>query len=175
MSGEAERVLVARIGAPHGVRGEVRLSVFTEEPEALLAYNPLEMEDGRRLTVRRIKPAKATFVASIAGVESRAAAAALRNAPLYVPRARLPDPDEEAWYHIDLIGLSVYHVDGRKLGEVAAVQDFGAGDLLEIRLQAARRTLLVPFTRSNVPLVDVAGRRVEIDPPAGLMDEVGET
>lgn len=168
------RVLVAQIGAPHGVKGEVRLRVFTEEPEALLGYNPLQTENGRSLTVRRLQPAKGMFVASIDGVSDRDAAAMLTNARLYVPRERLPEPENEAWYHVDLIGLAALHVDGRRLGEVVAVQDFGAGDLLEIRLEGTRRTVFVPFTKQTVPLVDVAGGRVEIDPPPGLMDEESE-
>ncbi len=165
------RVLVAQIGAPHGVRGEVRLRSFTEAPAALVDYNPLQTEDGRSLVVRRLRPAKGMFVATLDGVETREAAAALANARLYIARDRLPEPEDEAWYHADLIGLAAVHVDGRPLGRVIAVHDFGAGDLLEIRLDLASRTALVPFTRENVPHVDLAGRRVEIAPPPGLIEE----
>lgn len=165
-----ERVVVAQIGAPHGVRGEVRLRIFLEDPGALQAYFPLEDAHGAPVALRRVKPAKGGFVAAIEGVDTRDAAARLTNTLLHVPRDRLPKPDDDEWYHVDLIGLAAFDVDGRELGEVVAVQDFGAGDLLEIRLHGARRTVFVPFTQMTVPVVDVAAGRVEIAAPEGLFD-----
>jgi 16S rRNA processing protein RimM len=166
-----QRICVAEIGAPRGVRGEVRLRAFTEDPAALLAYGPLETTDGRKLIVLRLTPAKGAFVARIEGVETREAAEALKSARLYVPRGRLPPPGEGEWYHADLVGLVAFHVAGGEIGSVIAVQDFGAGDLLEIRLSGGRRTVLLPFTRAVVPVVDVTAGRIEIDPPEGLLNE----
>ncbi len=167
-----DRVLIAEIGAPHGVRGQVRLRAFSDDPHAITEYGPLETEDRtRRLTIRRLRPGKGMMVADIEGVTTRDEAEALKNRRLYVARARLPEPGDEAWYHVDLVGLQARDASGRVLGSLIAVQDFGAGDLLEIRLEGSRRTVLVPFTREVVPVVDVAGGHVVIDPPAGLLDE----
>src|ERR1700674_606250 len=105
--GEGLRVCVAQIGAPHGVRGEVRLRSFTEDPMALTRYGALEAEDGfRAFELEALRPGKSVLVARFAGVTDRETAAELRNLKLYVPRARLPEPEDEAYYHRDLIGLT---------------------------------------------------------------------
>ncbi|MGQ3676665.1 ribosome maturation factor RimM [Xanthobacter sp. TB0139] len=169
-----ERILVARIGAPHGVRGEVRLFVFTEDPLDLPDYAPLTSSDGRRsFAITSMRPAKDHFVARLEGVDDRTAAEALTNMELFLPRAALPEPeDEETFYHADLIGLRVEDEAGGLLGEVVALYDFGAGDVLEYQpvsrpapTEGRRRgpkggTLMVPFTRLAVPVVDVAGGKV---------------
>jgi 16S rRNA processing protein RimM len=166
----AERVCVAQIGGPHGVRGEVRLKSFTADPMAVKDYGPLETEDGaRHVEIETLRPAGDHLVASVRGVRGREAAEALRNVRLFVARSRLPkieEPDE--FYHADLIGLAVVDRVGAALGTVLAVQNFGAGDLLEIRLADTGGTVMLPFTAAAVPEVDIAGGRVVIDPPQGL-------
>jgi 16S rRNA processing protein RimM len=109
-------------------------------------------------------------VVSLKGVSSRNEAEALTGLDLSIPRDRLPKADDDEFYHADLIGLDAVGKDGAALGTVIAVQNFGAGDLLEI---APRRgaTILVPFTRAAVPEIDIAGKRVVVDPPPGLLDE----
>jgi 16S rRNA processing protein RimM len=173
MAGEAEDrlLLLARIGAPHGVRGEVRVKSFTASPDALADYSPLIDESGRLYTVERWRSAGQMLVVKFEGVDDRDAAARLTNRDLFVRRDRLPpEEDEETWYHADLIGLDAVSSDGEALGTVIAVHDFGAGDLLEI---APRRgaTLLVPFTKALVPEIDLAGRRLIAIPPADMPDE----
>jgi 16S rRNA processing protein RimM len=161
------RVCVGQIGAPHGVRGEVRLRSFTAEPEAITGYGPLETEDGRILEIESLRPAKDHFVATLSGIGDRDAAEALANLKLYVPRDRLPALVEtDEFYHADLIGLAVVNKAGEQLGTVLAIHNFGAGDLIEVRLAAGGKTELVPFNEINVPSVDIAAGRIVIEPSA---------
>jgi 16S rRNA processing protein RimM len=164
----AERIRVARIGAAHGIRGEVKLWSFTQEPAAVADYGPLETQDGaRRFEIESLRAAKDHFVARLAGVETRAAAEALRNLDLYVPRERLPaiaEPD--TFYHADLVGLAAVTADDSVLGTVKALHNFGAGDIIEIVPAAGGETLMLPFTAEVVPKVDLAARKIVVVPPA---------
>jgi 16S rRNA processing protein RimM len=165
----ADRILVAEIGAAHGTRGEVRLRSFTQDPLAVKDYGALESEDGARtFTIERVRPAKDCLVARIAGVADRTAAERLRNTKLYVGRDRLPAPANEEFYHADLIGLVALAADGSELGKVVAVHNFGAGDLIELQPAAGGPAVMLPFTVASVPVVDIAGRRIVVDPPDGL-------
>jgi 16S rRNA processing protein RimM len=158
-----QRVCVARLGAAHGVRGEVRLWSFTAEPAAVVDYGPFETADGRAIEVETLRPAKDFFVARIKGVADRDAAESLRNVELFVPRTRLPAPvDDDEFYHADLIGLAVVDASGAPLGTVAALHNFGAGDIVEIRRADANDTVMLPFTQAAVPEIDVAGGRVVV-------------
>jgi 16S rRNA processing protein RimM len=161
----ASRVLVAEIGAAHGLRGEVKLRSFTEDPMAVQGYGVLEGEDGRTFTIESLKPAKGHVIARLAGVSDRTGAEALRGVKLYVPRERLPAPEDETFYYADLIGLAAVTGDGRTLGKVVAVHNFGAGDLIEV--EAGSGTVMLPFTAAVVPEVDLAAGRLVVDPPAG--------
>jgi 16S rRNA processing protein RimM len=164
------RLLVARLGAAHGVRGEIRVNAFGDDPEALVGYGPLATEDGRSLRIRSLKVVGGRLIGRLEGVADRNAAEALNGVDLYVDRERLPPPeDEDTFYHADLVGLAAETTDGRALGTVVAVPDYGAGELLEIAPPRGP-TLLVPFTRAAVPVVDIASGRVVVDPPAGLLD-----
>ena len=168
----AQRICVARIGAPHGVRGEVKLWSFTEDPLALTNYGALESEDGTaRFTIEAMRPAKGHLVARLAGVSDRDAAARLTNVELYVPRERLPATEHDEFYHADLIGLAAVDAGGAALGTVVAVHNFGAGDLLEIKPAGGNTTVMMPFTETTVPVVDLAGGRIVIDPPHGTFNE----
>ena len=167
------RVAVARIGAAHGVRGEVRLKSFTEDPLAVRAYGPLEGGDGRSFTILAARPAAGTspdmLVVRFEGVLRREDAEALNGLELSVPRDRLPAADEDEFYHADLIGLDAAMTDGTRVGTIVAVQNFGAGDLIEIA-PSRGPTVFVPFTNAAVPEIDLAAGRVVIDPPAGFLD-----
>jgi 16S rRNA processing protein RimM len=159
------RVCVGQIGAPHGVRGEVRLRSFTAEPEAIAQYGPLETEHGRVLEIKSLRPAKDCFVAALFGVGDRDAAEQLTNLKLYVPRERLPALVEtDEFYHADLIGLAVVNKAGERLGTVLAIHNFGAGDLIEVSLDAGGKTKMVPFNELNVPTVDIAAGKIVIEP-----------
>jgi 16S rRNA processing protein RimM len=163
------RVCVARIGAAHGIRGEVRLHAFTEDPMAVARYGALEAEDrSRTFAIEALRPANGFLVARLAGIGDRNAAERLKNVSLFVPRDRLPVLDEaDDYYHADLIGLAVVHRDGRTLGTVAGLHNFGAGDLIEVE-PIGGPAVLLPFTKAVVPVVDVEGRRLVVDPPDGL-------
>jgi len=158
-------ILIARIGAPHGVKGAVRVKAFTEDPAAIGNYGPLVSKDKRVFDVRQLRPEKSVVIVSFAGVDDRDAAQALNGTELYVARSALPaSADAEEFYHIDLIGLAALTPDGERLGCVIAVHDFGAGDMLEIE-QARGKTLLLPFTKAVVPEIDLAGGRLVVVPP----------
>lgn len=160
------------VGAPHGVRGAVRIKSFTDEPEAIAGYGALEDESGaQRFTLRVIGAAKGDgmVIATLSGVADRDRAEALRGLRLYAPRSALPAPAEDEFYHADLVGLAAELDDGSTLGTVIAVHDFGAGDIIEIAREEGQ-PVLVPFTRAAVPVVDTAGGKVVIDPPDGLFD-----
>jgi 16S rRNA processing protein RimM len=162
------RVCLGQIGAPHGVRGEVRLRSFTADPAAITSYGPLETEDGRVLEIEALRPAKDHFVATLAGIADRNAAERLTNVKLYVPRERLPKPEEpDEYYHADLIGLAAVDRAGKPLGSVVAVHNFGAGDLIELRRAEGEPTELIPFDATTVPEVDLAAGRLMIELPAG--------
>jgi 16S rRNA processing protein RimM len=165
----ADRICVAQIGAAHGVRGEVRLWSFTGDPMAVTSYGPLESEDGRqRFEIEALRPAKDHFVARLAGVSDRTAAEKLTNVKLYVSRDKLPPvEDDETFYHADLIGLAAVTPDGASLGTVTAIHNFGAGDLIEIRPEGGD-ALLVPFTSTAVPEIDMKARRMTVVPPVAV-------
>ncbi|HEY6259281.1 MAG TPA: ribosome maturation factor RimM [Xanthobacteraceae bacterium] len=167
------RVCVAQIGAAHGTRGEVKLRAFTAEPAAIAEYGPLESEDGtRHFEVEALRRAKGHLVARLSGVHDRDAAERLTNMRLYVARERLPPPAPEEFYHADLIGLRAEDRDGTELATIVGIHDFGAGDLLELRPRGRAGTVLIPFTAASVPLVDIAGGRIVIDPPQDLFGDL---
>jgi 16S rRNA processing protein RimM len=164
----ANRICVARIGAAHGVRGEVKLWSFTEEPAAVANYGPLETQDGTRcFEIETMRAAKDHFVVRIAGVNDRDAAEKLRNIELYIPRARLPKIEEvDTFYHADLVGLDAVTPDGARVGTVHALHNFGAGDIIEIAPAGRGDPLMLPFNETTVPKIDVAARQIVVVPPA---------
>ncbi len=158
---------MGRIGAAHGVRGEVRVQSFTEDPLALMHYGPLTTNRAG-LTIRIVAARTTTnvLVARIEGVGTREAAEALNGVELYVDRALLPPPDdEEDFYHVDLIGLRAQLVDGTTIGTVSAVPNFGAGDLVEVKSPTSGETFLFPFSKAAVPEVHIKAGYLVIDPP----------
>ncbi len=166
------RILLGHIAGAHGIRGEVLIKTYTEAPENVGAYGPLSDESGTRTF--NLKSARATpkgVVARLQGVDDRNAAEALKGIALYIERDRLPAAADGEFYHADLIGLAAVDSDGKPLGEIVAVQNYGAGDLLEIRLEGSSKTELVPFTDATVPEVDIAARRVVVILPSEAHDE----
>jgi 16S rRNA processing protein RimM len=159
-----ERVLLGRISGAHGLKGEVKIATFTAEPEDVAAYGPLTSADGSAtFEIASLRPTPGSAViARLRGVADRNAAEALRGTELFVPRSVLPPADEDEYYHSDLVGLSAISPDGEPLGEIVTVQNFGAGDLLELRLSNGRQTLLIPFESAHVPKVDLEAKRITI-------------
>ena len=158
-----DRVCVAQIGGAHGTRGEVKLKSFTTDPLAVKDYAPVESEDGAAsFEIEELRPAKGYLVAKLRGVRDRSTAERLRNVKLFVPRQRLPAPDTDEFYHADLIGMRAVTAEGREMGSVQAVYNFGAGDILELRLIESGATVMVPFTTTYVPEIDIPGGRIVI-------------
>jgi len=162
--GRADRVCVGAVAGAFGVRGEVRLRSFCAVPEAIAGYGPLSTEDGRRVEIRLTRPVKGGFAARLSGIATREAAEALAGTRLYAPRAALPEPEEDEFYHADLVGLAVLDTAGTELGRVHAVHDHGAGAVIEVRGPDGAERLL-PFTRAAVPRVDLAEGWLIADPP----------
>lgn len=164
-------VCVARIGAAHGVRGAVKLWTFTEDPFAVRRYGPLSTKDGRRqFEIAQVREAKDHLVATFKGVATRDDAERLNGIELYVAREKLPATDDDEYYHTDLIGLAAVTTSGEPLGHVAAIHNFGAGDIIEIAPPKGT-SMLLPFTNAVVPEVDIAGGRVVIALPQEIDGE----
>ena len=161
------RILLGVIGRAHGVRGLVKVTSHTAEPADLTAYGPLSDAAGRHFALRW----KADGIAEVSRIENgvtikvtdRAEAERLTNTRLFVDRARLPQPDANEYYLADLIGLTAIDQAGIVIGTVATVHDYGAGASLEITRTTT--PLLVPFTESCVPTVDLTGGRVVVVAP----------
>lgn len=168
--GDDARICLGVIAGAHGIAGLVRVKSFTAEAQAIAHYGALENEAGdRRFDLKLTGEGKGVLIARIAGIGDRNAAERLKGTRLYVRRAALPPPAEEEFYAADLVGLEARRADGTPMGRISAVHDFGAGASLEIE-DASGKTLLVPFTRSAVPQIDIAGGSLVIEPPEGLLD-----
>lgn len=162
MTGE---VLLGVVIGAQGLKGEVRVKTFTETAERIASYGPLRTAVGRVLEIATARSAKADIaIVRFKGIEDRSAAEELGDAKLFVPRNALFPAGEDEFYHVDLIGLCVQDGEGRAIGEIRAVHNFGAGDVLEI-LRGEGGTLLLPFSKDFVPRVDVAGGCVIVAEP----------
>lgn len=163
------RICVGAISGAYGVRGELRLKSFCANPEDIESYSPLTDEAGdKRFHVALIRPMKNGFVARIAEISTKEQADAIKGTQLFANRDQLPSLPDDEYYHTDLIGLEVFDTGGTLLGSVKMVMDHGAGDLLEVQRPGSSETVLLPFTVSAVPTVDMKTRRIIADPPEGL-------
>lgn len=169
-----ERILMGVIGRPHGVRGLLHVQSYTADPADLASYGVLDDDNGRRFRLQwKTIDAKTGGVAEIFQViegkrvplTSREGAQALVNTKLYIARAKLPKPPEDEFYLADLVGLEAVDANGKVLGRISVVHDYGAGTSLEIG------ALLIPFTKACVPVVDIAAGRVTVIPPAEIIVE----
>src|SRR6478672_11071901 len=161
----ADRVLLGVVAAPHGVRGLVRIKSYTGNPMAVASYGLLSDESGKKkYRVEALSAVRGAVLARIEGVADRTAAEALRGLRLYVERSALPPAGEREWYEADLVGLKAIGKDGRDWGKVTAFHDFGAGSVMEVS-----GGVMLPFTDEAVPEIDVAGGKVVVEPPAGLL------
>ncbi len=166
-------VMLGQFTAPHGVRGLIKLRSFTDDPAAILNYGPLSDRGGREYQVSFKGMAKGALLVSVDGVNDRDAAEKLRGTELHVPRSQLPDDDVDGdeFYQTDLIGLRVVGAGEKVFGTIHAVQNFGAGDMLEVRLPQGRKIVLIPFTRESVPEIDVAAGMVRINGVESLFSD----
>ncbi|MDA7946470.1 MAG: ribosome maturation factor RimM [Hyphomicrobiaceae bacterium] len=166
------RVCLGRFSGARGLKGEVRIKTFTAQPQSIADYGPLEDETGARsFELSNVKPAKDGVVAIVRGVTTREQAEALKGIELYVDRDTLPETgDDTTYYHADLIGLVAVSEDGAALGKIIAVQNYGAGDLLEVRPATGGATVLVPFTEAVVPDIDQEAGWLLMIPPEGVFE-----
>jgi 16S rRNA processing protein RimM len=167
----ARDVLLGAVIGAQGLKGEVKVKTFTERPDRLGAYGPLHTKDGTRFRVLSVREGKDSAVVALEGVNDRSAAEALKGAELFVPRAALPKEDAGEFYHADLIGLRAEDTEGRAMGAVRAVHNFGAGDVLEIVRDDGDEVFL-PFTRDVAQQIDIEGGRIVIAAPEEI--EAGE-
>ncbi|MGY4646021.1 ribosome maturation factor RimM [Cellulomonas sp. URHB0016] len=160
---------VARIGRAHGLRGEVALDLRTDAPEhrfVVGARIQTEPAGAGPLTVSSTRSQQGRWYVTFDEVADRTAAEALRGVELVAEE--MPDDEDDAWYPHELAGLRAEGVDGRVLGEIVGLEHLPAQDVLVLREPDGARTL-VPFVRAIVPVVDVPGGRVVLDPPGGLL------
>ncbi|RID93101.1 16S rRNA processing protein RimM [Gemmobacter lutimaris] len=166
MSDAADRICVGAIAGAFGVQGEVRLKSFCAEPAAIADYGPLYTEDGSRsFKLRLTRPLAGGLGARLSGVATKEEADALKGVHLYADKSRLPKLPDDEFYYADLVGLTVQDTGGAVLGRVQSVHNHGAGDFLEITGPGLKQALLLPFTRANVPTVDLAAGILVADPP----------
>lgn len=171
---DAERVCVGAFAGAQGVRGQVRIKSFTAVAENIVAYGPLQDEAGTRtFEIAFHGAARGLIVATIVGVADRGSAEALRGTRLYAARVNLPPPDDDdEFYHADLLGLEAVGKDGAMIGRISAILPAGGADVLEIDRGGELQPLLVPFTREDAPVVDIARRRIVVIPlPDGEDDD----
>lgn len=167
MTPSAEKLTcVAVIVGAHGVHGAVKVKSYTQVPEDFSAYGPLLGEDGSVvLTPRNPRPINNAFTMRSPEITTREQAMSMKGTLLYIPRDVLPEPEEDDFYYTDLVGLEVKTTDGKRIGTVSGVHDFGAGDMLEIKpVKTAEKqaSFFHPFTKVAVPKVDIKSRRVII-------------
>jgi len=157
---------VAIIVGAHGVHGAVKVKSFTQNPEDFSAYGPLLGADGQViLTPKNPRPINKAFTMRSPEIKTREQAMSLKGTQLFVPRDALPEPDEDEFYYSDLVGLDVKSTDGKRIGTIDSVHDFGAGPMLEIKpVKSAEKqaSFFHPFTKAAVPKIDLAARRVII-------------
>jgi 16S rRNA processing protein RimM len=152
-------ILLGRITGAHGIRGAVKLTSFTQNPTDISKYGPLVTGDGRAIEITRLKPAKDEFIADLKDVRDRNAAEALKGAELFIAREKLPAPKESEFYLGDLVGKTVLS-DGVTLGTVASIENYGAGDLMELSSGE-----LVP-----VAFIKTFGDAITVSLPVGYLD-----
>ena len=150
----------------------MKLRSFTADPAAIASYSPLETAKGAKVEITKLRLQKDGFIASLKGVTDRNAAEALRGTELFVPRERLPETDDDEVYVHDLIGLPVHLADGSLLGEIVDVADYGAGDLIDVKVEGRKDTVLIPFAGQYV--LETNGEKVVVDLPEGYLDAEGQ-
>ena len=157
MIAKTNTILLGQIGAAHGIKGEVRIATHTQDPLAIGTYGPLDTDrPGLTITITKLRLQKNVVVAHIKGISDRTAAEKLNGVNLYLDRSKLPEPeDEDDFYHADLLGLEARLESGVILGQVSAIPNFGAGDLIEIRDPQSGDTYLYPFTKAVVPTIRI--------------------
>ena len=165
MAGKSRDVLLAVVIGAQGLKGEVRVKTFTTAPDVLSRYGVLHAKDGRRFTITSARASKGDeAVLSVAEIVDRGAAETIRGLELFVARDALPPTEHEEYYHADLVGLRAEDGEGRMLGTVLAIHNYGAGDVIEIS-RPDGDTLLLPFSRATIPQIEIDKERIVVAVP----------
>ncbi|WP_342360180.1 ribosome maturation factor RimM [Terrarubrum flagellatum] len=168
-------ILLGEFGRAQGVRGEVRIKSYTDDPLAIARYQPLTSEDGARsFKIISARPHQGDMiVARVEGVNDRSAAEALTRLKIFAPRGALGAEtlEEGEYLQSDLVGLAVRLADGRDVGRIVGIENYGAGDLLAIQIDGRKEPALLPFSDRFAPVIDIAGGSITIDPPEGWDEE----
>lgn len=162
------RILVGVVSTAHGLRGDVKVKSFVAEAETLRSLTRVVTGEGQTLTVTKVSVAGASVRVHFEGIDDRNAAEALRGQSLFVDRTALAPPEDDDYYHVDLLGCEVVDETGQPQGKVTAVYDFGAGDIIEFGGH------LVPFTQDFVPNIDLEARVLTVHMPVYAGDTDGQ-
>ena len=157
------RVCIGVITAPHGVRGMVKIKPFTATPDAVSAYGPVTLEDGRRITVEVKSISKGLVLARLDQINDRESAEMLKGCSLYIERSVLPAAEADEVYQHDLIGCTVEDIAIGMIGTVTGVFDFGAGSMLEVAREGSK-SVLIPFGGEHPITVEETIIRLHVDP-----------
>ena len=164
-------ILLGVVGGAHGIKGEVRIKSFTEDPTDIKAYGPLFDAKGNKYTIRTARIQKNVVVVTINEIADRNGAELLNGTELFVDRSALPEDDEDEFYQSDIVGMAVESVDGAAIGTVIAFHDFGAGEVIEIKPERGS-SVMIPFSEAAVPDIDVERRVMIVEPlAAGLVSD----
>lgn len=170
----SELICVGAVTGARGIKGDIRIKSFTADPNAIATYGPLYDKTGNLTYALKITgQAKGLLIGRIEGTPDRTAAEKLRGLQFFVPRDSLPEAEEDEFYFSDLIGLRAEDLEGKALGTISSVENYGAGDVLEI-VGVINGGLMLPFTKQAVPRVDIQNGLVVIDPPDGIFDPPDE-
>lgn len=158
-------ICLAKIVAAHGIKGEVKIKTFTREPRDVLRYGALSNKDGTRFFELVFKGlTKGLLRVQIKGVNTRNDAESLIGEDLFVKRDKLPELQDDTFYQADLIGAAVLDAKtASNIGEVVGIYNFGAGDILEIKLSGVKQTEMIPFNNVYVPCVDVENKTISVE------------
>ena len=163
--GNTDRICIGVITGAHGMAGAVKVKSFTADPADLTSYGAVTDETGKRqFHLSLVKQNAKALVIKVDGIADRTAAEQLKGTEVYIPRDALPQLEEDEFYNSDLAGLQVELEDGKKFGVVRMVDNFGAGDVMEIEMTNGK-TAFYSFTKAVVPVVDLENRRMVLNPP----------
>ena len=166
----SEELCLGVIIGPPGIKGAVRVKSFTEKPKSIAEYGTLHDKYGKSFDLQLEGQSKGTLIVSIKGMTTRTQAEVLKGTELFIKRKVLPQTDDEEYYHADLLGLNVYNRDGKKMGVVKAIHNFGAGDIVEVVIAETENTVLIPFNNNTVPEIDFVKQEMIVEIPLGLLD-----
>lgn len=164
---EDKRICIGKIINAHGIKGAIKIQTYTEDPMALADYHPITDKTGKKQFAPSIHSChKGVVIATLEGITDRNAALSLKNTELFIKRSQLPQlEDEEEFYYSDLIGLQAQLEDGTIYGDVVAVHEYGAGDILEIKRAGTGKNEMLSFTYENVPEIKIKEKILIVNPP----------